>query len=91
MNLFFSTAKSGNIHSVCWCPNGQEFFAVYGTMPSKATMFNQKCEVVAEFGEGARNTVSVNPVGNIVLVGGFGNISPRYEVRVIIFSSYLHA
>ncbi|XP_050739669.1 eukaryotic translation initiation factor 2A-like isoform X2 [Eriocheir sinensis] len=72
--------KSGNIHSVCWSPNGQEFFAVYGTMPSKATMFNQKCEVVAEFGEGARNTVSVNPVGNIVLVGGFGNISPRYEM-----------
>lgn len=49
-------------------------------MPSKATMFNHKCEAVAEFGEGARNTVLVNPVGNIVLVGGFGNISPRYEV-----------
>lgn len=43
-------------------------------------MFNHKCEAVAEFGEGARNTVLVNPVGNIVLVGGFGNISPRYEV-----------
>lgn len=73
-------SKSGNIHSVSWCPNGQEFFVVYGTMPSKATMFNHKCEVVSEFGEGARNTVLVNPVGNIVLIGGFGNIAPRYEM-----------
>ncbi|KAK3893139.1 hypothetical protein Pcinc_003034 [Petrolisthes cinctipes] len=73
-------SKKGNIHSVCWCPSGQEFFAVYGTMPSHATLFNHKCEVVAEFGTGARNTVLVNPVGNIVLVGGFGNISARYEM-----------
>ncbi|KAG0725293.1 Eukaryotic translation initiation factor 2A [Chionoecetes opilio] len=73
-------SKPGNIHSICWCPSGQEFFAVYGTMPSKATMFNAKCDVVAEFGEGARNTVMVNPVGNIALIGGFGNIAPRYEM-----------
>ncbi|MPC58353.1 Eukaryotic translation initiation factor 2A [Portunus trituberculatus] len=83
--------KSGNIHSVSWCPNGQEFFVVYGTMPSKATMFNHKCEVVSEFGEGARNTVIVNPVGNIVLIGGFGNISPRYEVRSRKFPRFVSA
>ncbi|CAL4108305.1 unnamed protein product, partial [Meganyctiphanes norvegica] len=72
-------SKQGNIHSVAWCPNGQEFFAVYGTMPSKATLFNHKCDPVAEFGNGARNTVMVNPVGNVVLLGGFGNISGRME------------
>ncbi|KAK8746284.1 hypothetical protein OTU49_017344 [Cherax quadricarinatus] len=75
-----TVSKPGNIHSVAWCPSGQEFFAVYGTMPSKATLFNQKCEAIAEFGSGARNTVLVNPVGNIVLVGGFGNIAARYEM-----------
>jgi len=73
-------SKAGNIHSVAWCPNGQEFFAVYGTMPSKATLFNHKCDLVAEFGTGARNTVLVNPVGNVVLLGGFGNISGRFEM-----------
>ncbi|XP_071547528.1 eukaryotic translation initiation factor 2A [Panulirus ornatus] len=73
-------SKPGNIHSVAWCPDGQEFFAVYGTMPSKATLFNQKCDAIAEFGTGARNTVLVNPVGNIVLVGGFGNIAARFEM-----------
>ncbi|XP_045601720.1 eukaryotic translation initiation factor 2A [Procambarus clarkii] len=72
-------SKPGNIHSVSWCPNGQEFFAVYGTMPSKATLYNHKCEAIAEFGSGARNTVLVNPVGNIALVGGFGNIAARFE------------
>lgn len=72
--------KPGNIHSVAWCPNGQEFFTVYGTMPSKATLFNHKCDAVAEFGTGARNTVMVNPVGNVVLLGGFGNISGRFEM-----------
>lgn len=59
-------------------------------MPSKATMFNNKCEVVAEFGEGARNTVMINPVGNLALIGGFGNIAPRYEVRLTIFQRYIH-
>jgi len=73
-------SKLGNIHSVAWCPNGQEFFTVYGTMPSKATLFNHKCDAVAEFDSGARNTVLVNPVGNVVLLGGFGNISGRFEM-----------
>ncbi|XP_027239459.1 eukaryotic translation initiation factor 2A isoform X1 [Penaeus vannamei] len=73
-------AKPGNIHSVAWCPNGQEFFAVYGTMPSKATLFNQKCEAIAEFGSGARNTILVNPAGNIAMIGGFGNIAARFEM-----------
>lgn len=75
-----SFSKTGNIHSVAWCPSGQEFFTVYGTMPSKATLFNHKCDAIAEFGTGARNTVLVNPVGNIVLIGGFGNIPGRYEI-----------
>jgi len=73
-------SKQGNIHSVAWCPNGHEFFAVYGTMPSKATLFNHKCDAVAEFDSGARNTVLVNPVGNVALLGGFGNISGRLEM-----------
>ncbi|XP_066954505.1 eukaryotic translation initiation factor 2A [Macrobrachium rosenbergii] len=75
-----SFSKTGNIHSVAWCPSGQEFFTVYGTMPSKATLFNHKCDAVAEFGTGARNAVLVNPVGNIVMIGGFGNIPGRYEM-----------
>jgi len=72
--------KAGNIHSVAWMPGGKEFFVVYGSMPSMATLFNLKCQAVAEFGTGPRNTVIVNPVGNIVMLGGFGNISARFEM-----------
>ena len=82
--IFISfAAKEGTIRSVAWCPNGKEFFAVYGNSPAKTTLFNSKCDPVAEFGEGPRNTVLVNPVGNIVMLGGFGNISSRFEVSFL--------
>ncbi|KAL7641517.1 UNVERIFIED_CONTAM: hypothetical protein RMT77_007388 [Armadillidium vulgare] len=73
-------SKQGNIRSVAWCPSGKEFFCVYGTSPARATIFNLKCDAVAEFGEGARNIVLINPQGNLVLLGGMGNISSRFEI-----------
>lgn len=78
--FFFYIAKQGNIRSVAWCPSGKEFFCVYGTSPARATIFNLKCDAVAEFGEGARNIVLINPQGNLVLLGGMGNISSRFEI-----------
>ncbi|PSN36308.1 Eukaryotic translation initiation factor 2A [Blattella germanica] len=63
-------SKEGPIYSVEWSPKGSEFCVVYGFMPSKATLFNLKCEPVFEFGTG--------PL--LLILGGFGNISGNVEL-----------
>lgn len=49
-------------------------------MPSKATLFNLKCEPVFEFGKKHRNSIYYNPQGNILLLGGFGNLRGGIEL-----------
>lgn len=49
-------------------------------MPAKATLFNTKCEPVFELGTGPRNSIYYNPHGNILLLGGFGNLRGQVEV-----------
>ena len=46
-----------------------EFFLTSLTtvIPSKATLFNLKCEPIYEFGTGARNSVYYNPQGTDIL------------------------
>nr|XP_018898159.1 PREDICTED: eukaryotic translation initiation factor 2A [Bemisia tabaci] len=73
------TNATGPVYSVAWNPLGHEFCVIYGLMPSKATMFNTKAEPVFEFGESPRNAVHFNPLGNIVLLGGFGNLPGMVE------------
>ncbi|XP_068628355.1 eukaryotic translation initiation factor 2A [Battus philenor] len=73
-NVTFS--KEGPIHAIAWNPgNWNEWVAVYGHAPAKATLFNAKCEPLFEFGTGAWNAVYFPPEGNIVILGGFGNIA----------------
>lgn len=73
-NMAFS--KEGPIHAVCWNPgNSNEWVAVYGHAPAKATLFNAKCEPLFEFGTGAWNAVYFPPEGHCVLLCGFGNIA----------------
>lgn len=72
--------KEGPIYSVQWSPKNQDFCVVYGFMPSKATLFNLKCEPIFEFGTGARNSIYYNPHGNILLLGGFGNLRGHVDV-----------
>jgi translation initiation factor 2A len=73
-------SKEGPIYSVEWSPKSSEFCVVYGFMPSKATLFNLKCEPVFEFGTGPRNCIYYNPHGNILILGGFGNIQGNVEL-----------
>lgn len=73
-------AKQGPIYSVEWNPKGNEFCVVYGFMPAKATLFNIKCEPKFDFGTGPRNTVYFNSFGNLLLLGGFGNLRGKIEV-----------
>lgn len=73
-------SKEGPIHSHEWSPKGNEFCVVYGYMPAKATFFNLKCDPVFEVAEASRNSIYFNPFGNIVLLGGFGNLRGNVEV-----------
>lgn len=73
-NVTFS--KEGPVHAISWNPgNSNEWVAVYGHAPAKATLFNVKCEPLFEFGTGAWNSIYFPPEGNRMLLGGFGNIA----------------
>eukprot|EP00039_Didymoeca_costata_P028763 m.22112 g.22112 ORF g.22112 m.22112 type:complete len:614 (+) comp7343_c1_seq1:51-1892(+) len=67
--------KEGAISDFDWSPSGGEFCVVYGYMPAKAAVFNHKCDKVFDFGTGPRNFVKYSPHGNLILLGGFGNIA----------------
>ncbi|KAL1449788.1 hypothetical protein WDU94_002263 [Cyamophila willieti] len=71
--------KEGPIYEVEWSPSSVEFCVIYGFMPAKATLYNLKCEPVFEFGQAPRNTIHFNPQGNILLLGGFGNLNGNVE------------
>jgi translation initiation factor 2A len=49
-------------------------------MPAKATIFNVKCDPVFELGESPRNSIYYNHHGNILLLGGFGNLPGYVEL-----------
>ncbi|XP_017891811.1 eukaryotic translation initiation factor 2A [Ceratina calcarata] len=73
-------SKDGPIHAVQWSPKNNEFCVVYGFMPSKATLFNLKCEPIFEFGTLHRNSIYYNPQGNILILTGFGNLRGGIEL-----------
>ena len=74
-------AKDGPIYSIKWSPNpGDGFCVVYGYMPARATLYNNKCEKSFDFGTGPRNFASFNPQGNLLLLGGFGNLRGNSEI-----------
>ncbi|XP_073945804.1 eukaryotic translation initiation factor 2A [Choristoneura fumiferana] len=73
-NMVFN--KEGPVHALAWNPgNWNEWLAVYGHAPAKATLFNAKCDPLFEFGTGSWNTIYYPPEGTHVLLGGFGNIA----------------
>ena len=64
----------GPIHDVTWSPNGKEFIVVYGSMPSKSTLFDSRAQPMYELGNAARNTVKYSPTGRFFFIAGFGNL-----------------
>ncbi|XP_044715528.1 eukaryotic translation initiation factor eIF2A domain-containing protein [Hirsutella rhossiliensis] len=72
--------KEGPIHDVSWSPNSREFGVVYGYMPAKATIFNDRAAVKHSFPLAPRNTVIFAPNGRFVLVAGFGNLAGQIDV-----------
>ncbi|KAI0565161.1 Translation initiation factor 2A [Gracilaria domingensis] len=71
--------QEGPTFSAAWSPTGNEFIIIYGFMPARATMFNEKCEPVFDFGTGARNEIHFSPHGRFVALGGFGNLAGAVE------------
>ena len=72
--------KEGPIHDVAWSPNSKEFGVIYGYMPAKTTIFNQRAVATHSFPIGPRNTIIFSPTGRFVLVAGFGNLAGQIDV-----------
>jgi translation initiation factor 2A len=72
--------KEGPIHDVTWSPNSKEFGVVYGYMPAKTTIFNQRAVATHSFPLGPRNTILFSPTGRFVLVAGFGNLAGQMDI-----------
>ena len=72
--------KEGPIHDVSWSPNSKEFGVVYGYMPAKTTIFNQRAVATYNFPLGPRNTIIFSPTGRFVLVAGFGNLAGQMDI-----------
>lgn len=71
--------KEGPIHDMQWSANGAFFVVVYGFMPAKATLFNDSCRPVYEFGTGPWNTVRWSPHSRFLCLCGFGNLPGDME------------
>lgn len=75
-----SLDKEGPIHDVSWSPNSREFGVVYGYMPAKTTIFNDRAVATHSFSLSPRNTIIFSPTGRFVLVAGFGNLAGQIDV-----------
>lgn len=72
--------KAGSVHSCEWLPNNEGFIAIYGKTPAAITLYNPKGDAIYQFGEAPVNTVLLNPFGNLVAFGGFGNLAGDVHV-----------
>ncbi|KAJ1310565.1 hypothetical protein OPQ81_007294 [Rhizoctonia solani] len=90
-NLYFLSAKGdfdcrvtldkeGPIHDFAWSPNSKEFGVIYGYMPAKATLFDQRVRTVHEFGSHPINFISYNPQARLVALAGFGNLAGKIDI-----------
>jgi translation initiation factor 2A len=82
VTFLVSLKKDGPIHNIGWVPSNSALFCViYGFMPAKASLFNNKAETVFDFGEPEMiNIISFNPFGNLVALAGFGNLRGGVQV-----------
>ncbi|KAG5640917.1 hypothetical protein DXG03_006629 [Asterophora parasitica] len=72
--------KEGPIHDFAWSPNSKEFGVVYGYMPAKTMLFDQRVRTLHDFGASPHNTISFNPQGRLLLLAGFGNLAGKIDV-----------
>lgn len=82
-SYFVKLPKEGTINHIEWVPtcDNDSFVCVYGHQPAKVSLFNNKCEVIFNFGEaGSFNEASFSPFGNMLAIYGFGNLAGQLHV-----------
>ncbi|KAG8963572.1 hypothetical protein FRC03_002827 [Tulasnella sp. 419] len=72
--------KEGPVHDFTWSPNSKEFGVVYGFMPAKTVLFDQRVNVTADFGSHPRNFISFNPQSRLLALAGFGNLAGKIDI-----------
>ncbi|KAF8179670.1 eukaryotic translation initiation factor 2A [Pholiota molesta] len=72
--------KEGPIHDFAWSPNSKEFGVVYGYMPAKTMLFDQRVRTLHDFGSSPCNFIAFNPQGRLLALAGFGNLAGKIEI-----------
>lgn len=72
--------KEGPIHDFNWSPNSKEFGVIYGFMPAKTVLFDQRVKIIHDFGIHPRNFIAFNPQGRLLALGGFGNLAGKVDI-----------
>ncbi|KAH7874554.1 eukaryotic translation initiation factor eIF2A-domain-containing protein [Lentinula edodes] len=72
--------KEGPIHDFAWSPNSKEFGVVYGYMPAKTVIFDQRVRTLYDFGAAPHNYISFNPQARLLALAGFGNLAGKIDI-----------
>ncbi|KAJ7611801.1 eukaryotic translation initiation factor eIF2A-domain-containing protein [Roridomyces roridus] len=72
--------KEGPIHDFAWSPTSKEFGVVYGYMPAKTMLFDQRVRSIFDFGSSPHNFISFNPQGRLIALAGFGNLAGKMDI-----------
>ncbi|CCM04562.1 uncharacterized protein FIBRA_06743 [Fibroporia radiculosa] len=72
--------KEGPVHDFTWSPNSKEFSVIYGFMPAKAMLFDQRARTLHDFGTAFCNFTSFNPQGRLLAMAGFGNLAGKVDI-----------
>ncbi|EAN32719.1 Eukaryotic translation initiation factor eIF2A family protein [Theileria parva strain Muguga] len=72
---FLTKVNNFTTHDARWNPKSDVFIIMEGNMPCKITLYNVELEPLFEFPNMYRNTIKWNPLGNMVALGGFGNLA----------------
>ncbi|KAF7295858.1 hypothetical protein HMN09_01129200 [Mycena chlorophos] len=72
--------KEGPIHDFAWSPTSKEFGVVYGFMPAKTMIFDQRVRTIFDFGASPHNFICFNPHGRLVALAGFGNLAGKMDI-----------
>jgi len=75
-----SLDKEGPIHDFAWSPNSKEFGVVYGFMPARVMLLDQRVRTLHDFGTSFSNYISFNPQSRMLLLGGFGNLAGKIDI-----------
>lgn len=70
----------GPLYDVKWAPSADQFIEVSGFMPAKATLYRGSGAKLTEISQDHRNTIRWNQFGDLLLLGGFGNLSGDIDV-----------